>query len=241
MVKRQTRKLLKRKQKSHKRANYRGGAPVVCVQHKERITANLDYAEIEENIIGDNLMGKVKVRDLVMTVFHNAFVTKLIVDWYAMSAVIRDGLDHGEAFHVYRGIKLSYIPEHIIVQPIPFSTAYETDAGIGFTDNGKYLLDITVEPNVAFTCINNPGEGDEIVLPAGVCVITGVVQNVPIVDLIPGYVDRDPSLKYDFETVTIIRCGFVAANTVEKMGDLHRFYGIRSYWNPIPLPHVWLP
>lgn len=221
-----------KKQKTLKKnaAVKKGGAPPVCVVHRERIAGNEDYKAIQENIIGDNLMGKVRIVDTVLAVTNHPYTNNLIEKWYEMSAAIRAGLDHGEPFHVYRGIKLPQRPGNCIIQPIPFSTGCEIGPAIGFTDRGNYLLDITVTPEVAYTCITNPEEGDEVILPAGVCVVTGIVQqNIGGDDgIAPEYADS-----YDFLRVTVVQCTFRPANTIAKMRELHEFYHIQSNWNDV--------
>lgn len=226
------RRVLKKRNTQKRMRNLvkKGGAPPVCVAHKERIAANGAYSTIQENIIGDNLMGKVRIVDTVLAVTNHPHTNNLIETWYEMSAAIRAGLDHGEPFHVYRGLTLPQQPGNCIVQPIPFSTACEIGPAIGFTDRGKYLLDITVSPDVAYTCLTNPEEGDEVILPAGLCVITGIVQqNIGGDDgIAPEYADS-----YDFLRVTIVQCTFRPANTIAKMRELHEFYHIQSNWNNV--------
>lgn len=156
------------------------------------------YEEVKERVIGDVLMGKIKNNKLVSI---TPFVNQTILYFYETAQKMNEEIffSGGCSYVVYRGIKNIKPNNNQIVQPIPFSTSLEKENAKNWASDDCCILNISVPVNTHFLCIDNPNEGKEIVLPAGIINIQKTTK---------------------IDNITEYDCVFDPSNTYEKMIEL---------------------
>lgn len=123
--------------------------------------------EVNDDIIGDILMDKVKVNEegkLIVNI--NDYAKHTIDSWYYHASNL---IDINEAIVVYRGVK--FMDRYTnIYQPIPFSTCMCKDnASLWTIENDKrsFIMKINVKCHATYMRTENDSEGDEVILPSG--------------------------------------------------------------------------
>ena len=123
--------------------------------------------EVNDDIIGDILMDKVKIEDdgkLVVNI--NEYAKQTIDSWYHHASNL---IDINESIVVYRGVK--FMDRYTnIYQPIPFSTCMCKDnAKLWIIENDKrsFVMKINVKAHATYMRTENDNEGDEVILSSG--------------------------------------------------------------------------
>jgi hypothetical protein len=194
----------------------------ICTTQIELIKNNEKHSQIQEEIIGDGLQGKVKLKEGKYVVSDDKAVNDLITGWYSMANSIHFKILSSCNYVVYRGAKLINTDhDEIKLFPIPVSTSKNIENlanWIGYDDRVPIVILFTSD--TYFTCLNNPDEGEEIILPAGILKIVSKQEKSYNIW------DKDTNIP------TYI-CHFTPKNTIEEMVEMHKEYGIKSVWNPI--------
>jgi len=131
------------------------------------------YTEIRDRIIDDVLMGKIRNGTLSGL---TPFVQETLQFFYKRANELYDQIHfkQGCTYVVHRGTKGTKpkIIDNKTVQPIPFSTSLEEKNIENWIGPTCCRWHIFFPLNTRFIGIDNPNEGKEIVLPAGVLHIT---------------------------------------------------------------------
>lgn len=124
------------------------------------------YEEVRDNIIDDMLMGKVVLKPEGVTLVGMTEKVKKLIDLFYKVA---KKLYIPCSFTVYRGTRPIKIAENTLFQPIPFSTSLVPENAMNWIDEDEKccIWRINVPKDSLFLCIDNPNEGKEVILPAG--------------------------------------------------------------------------
>jgi len=170
------------------------------------------YAELQEKVVGDVLMNKIKNNKLIGI---TPFVIDTIKDFYIVANDLykRFRFEKGCRYIVYRGTKHfgNYYTGDKVVQPIPFSTSLDEknmEEWIGAPESptGKTCCKwhIQIPLNTRFVGLDNPNEGREILLPAGILYIK--------------------NMNIDSEGITNYYCFLKPTKTFRDMVKLQKMY-----------------
>jgi hypothetical protein len=165
-----------------------------------------EYELISDDIIGDMLMNKIKNGKLIDITYS---VDRLIKDFYDYAEKMYQKY-HFETgcsnYIVYRGTNTNYVKEGIAVQPIPFSVSIDQKNAYNWVRDNCCMWHIHVPLDTRFLGINNPKEGREVILPAGILVLT--------------------SEFLDENGITNYIADFKPCNTYSEMIKLQKDYGL---------------
>jgi hypothetical protein len=154
-------------------------------------------------------MGKIKdgklrgINDTVKKVINSFYI---IANRYYNKYHFKDGCQ----YIVYRGTKRLVITDSL-VQPIPFSTAIEKEGAENWTGEECCLWEISFPLHTKFVCLDNPNEGKEVILPAG-------VLKIDKKDIIS--IDGDEGSK----NITYYKCRLLPTDSEEEMYELWKTY-----------------
>lgn len=135
-------------------------------------STNKIYFELRDRVIDDVLMNK--IRDGKLSGI-TAFVQETIQYFYTCANELYEKIhfDKGCNYTVHRGTKQTYlIKDNKVIQPIPFSTSLEERNIENWVGSQCCKWHINFPLNTRFVGIDNPNEGKEIVLPAGILHLT---------------------------------------------------------------------
>jgi len=161
------------------------------------------YSELRDRVIDDVLMNRIRNGRLSGI---TPFVDETIRYFYDCANELYRYVRFKEGckYIVYRGTKTNYLVGNIAVQPIPFSASLEeknTDFWVG-KECCRWHIQFPLDTR--FVGIDNPKEGKEIILPAGILYLQHAVK------------DQNGIINY--------YCQFNATKTYEEMKDLQKKY-----------------